>query len=108
MNAAGEASFRKEVSVDLAETLNYVYFGHGDTQEFQVACVWVGLYQYGPPNDEDTDLGPYEAWRAENVGYAVTDAFIPSSKAWLRDRAYVLWGNDRVGKIGRFKNEDEV
>ena len=107
MNAGGEESFLEEANVDLAEALNDVYFGHC-TQEFEDACVSVGLCQYGPPNEEDTDLGPYEAWRAENVGYAVTDAFIPSQKARLRDRAYVLWDNDRVGKIGRFKDEDKV
>ena len=110
MNAGGGESFRKEANVDLAEALNAAYFDPGNTQEFEVGCVLVGLCQYGPPNDEDTDLGPYEAWRAENVGYAVTDAFIPecSSKARLRDCAYVLWDNDRVEKIGRFKYEDKV
>jgi hypothetical protein len=107
LNTGLEASFLDEVNVDLPEILYAVYFGDG-TQDFEEACDSVALYRYGQTNDEDTDSGPYEAWRTENVGWGVPESFIPEPKAWLRDRAYVLWDSDRVRKMGGFKNEDEV
>ena len=87
--------------------LSTVYFGDGRSQEFEVACDRIGLHQFGQPNDEDTDLGPYRAWGTENVGFGMYESFIPEIKVWLRERAYVLWDSDRVRKMGVLKNEDE-
>ncbi|KAK4148372.1 hypothetical protein C8A00DRAFT_39076 [Chaetomidium leptoderma] len=107
LNTGLNASFLDKANVELPEILYAVYFGDG-TQDFEEACDSVAPHRYGQPNDEDTDLGPYEAWRTENVGWGVPESFIPEPKAWLRDRAYVLWDSDRVRKMGGFKNEDEV
>jgi hypothetical protein len=107
LNTGREASFLDEVDVHLPDILYDVYFG-GGTQDFEEACHLVAPDRYGQPNDEDTDLGPYEAWRTENVGWGVPESFIPEPKAWLRDRAYVLWDSDRVRKMSRLRNEDEV
>ncbi|KAK3294506.1 uncharacterized protein B0H64DRAFT_443583 [Chaetomium fimeti] len=107
LNTGLEASVLDKVNVELPEILGYVYFGDGISQDFEEACDRVGLHEFGHPSDEDTDLGPYKAWRTENVGSGMPESFIPGLKTWLRDRAYVLWDSDRVGKIGRFKDGDE-
>jgi hypothetical protein len=107
LNTGLQASLLDGVNIDLPDMLHAVYFGDG-TQEFEEACNSVALDRYGQPNDEDTDLGPYEAWRTENIGWGVPESFIPEPKAWLRDRAYVLWDNDRVRMMGSLKNGDEV
>ncbi|KAK4032065.1 hypothetical protein C8A01DRAFT_20816, partial [Parachaetomium inaequale] len=99
LNDGRHASFLDKADLHLPGILYAVYFE---------ACDSVAPDRYGQPNDEDTDLGPYEAWRTENVGWGVPESFISELKTWLRNRAYVLWDSDRVRKIGRFKNEDEV
>lgn len=102
MNTTLNTSPLHEVDMNLSENLYGVYFGDG-SQEFEEACDLVAPNRYGQPNDEDTDLGPYEAWRTENVGWGVPKFLIPDSKACLRDRAYVLWDSNRVRKMGRLK-----
>ncbi len=63
MDAGLNAFFLDKESLDLPEILNKVYFGDGFCQKFEDACGSVALDRYGPPNDEDGDLGPYEVWR---------------------------------------------
>jgi hypothetical protein len=72
---------------------------YGGDVHFYQRCESVALHQYGQPNDEDVDLGPYRAWRAEHAGRMVTQSFLFSDD-WFRDRAYVLWDSDRVHKMG--------
>ncbi len=108
MDAGLNAGFRDKVDVDLPEILYMIYFGErrigeGYSQDFEDACSSVALDRYGQPNDEDPDLGPYEVWRTENAGWGVPESFIPEPKAWLRDRAYVLWDGDRAREMGGFR-----
>jgi len=48
------------------------------------------------PANEDTDRGPYEAWRAANSDRWLEDSCMFSEAAWLRERAYVFWDADRL------------
>ena len=110
MNTGLERYPVKGANVFVPHILCAVYFGRsgdGFSQEFEEACDQIGLHQFGQPSDEDTDLGPYEAWGTENVGFGMYESFIPEIKVWLRERAYVLWDSDRVRKMGVLKNEDE-
>ncbi len=98
---------RKFRDIDLVETLHNVYFGsdssRGFIREFEDARRPIAIDRYGPPNDEDTDLGPYEAWRTENEGWGVPETFAPGANTWLRGRAYVLCDSERVRRMGRLK-----
>ncbi|GAB1311794.1 hypothetical protein MFIFM68171_02004 [Madurella fahalii] len=97
--AAGiHASFcNKSYTLELSDALIGVY---GDGEDFYQRCESVTLHQYGQPNDEDIDSGPYQAWRTENAGSRVAESFLLSAD-WLRDCAYVFWDSDRVQKMGR-------
>ncbi len=46
--------------------------------------------------EDDTDQGPYEAWREANADYWLSDSCMSSDAAWLRERAYVFWDEDRL------------
>ncbi|KAK3292943.1 uncharacterized protein B0H64DRAFT_476570 [Chaetomium fimeti] len=95
--AAGiSASFRDAPALELPEVLLDVY---GGDEDFYQRCKSVALHQYSQPNDEDTDSGPYQAWRSENASDTVTESFMLSDD-WLRDCAYVFWDSDRVQTMG--------
>ncbi len=46
--------------------------------------------------DDNTDRGPYEAWRKANSDRWLEDSVMLSEAGWLRDRAYVFWDGDRL------------
>lgn len=57
------------------------------------------LYSIAPRHTgqpEDTDRGPFEAWRNTNGHLKVESSVMVSDNTWLRERAYVLWDEDRV------------
>ena len=107
MNTGLKGNSVKGANVFVPDILCAVYFGDGRSQEFEESCDQIGLHQFGQPSDDDTDLGPYEAWGTENVGWGMPESFIPEPKVWLRERAYVLRDSDRVRKMGVLKNVDE-
>jgi hypothetical protein len=86
--------------LELADHLDDVYTSKEDRYQ---RCGSVGWHQYGQPNDEDTDLGPYQAWRAENATLNVAESFLLGDY-WLRDRAYVFWDSGRVQEMGRLRD----
>ncbi|KND92089.1 hypothetical protein TOPH_03424, partial [Tolypocladium ophioglossoides CBS 100239] len=47
-------------------------------------------------DDTDTDMGPYESWRAAHYDLPRADWLMLSDDAWLRERAYVLWDLERI------------
>lgn len=99
MAAGIRASFYDPAALDLPHVLVEVY---GDDENFHQRCGSIALHQYGQPNDEDIDSGPYHMWRTENAGLSVTDSFLLNDD-WLRDCAYVFWDSDRVQKMGMFR-----
>jgi len=54
--------------------------------------------RHGDETEEDTDRGPYEAWREANSERWPADACMLSDSAWLRERGYVFWDGDRLRK----------
>jgi hypothetical protein len=93
------ASFCDAPALELSDVLVEVY---GSDEHFYQRCESVALHQYGQPNDEDIDSGPYQVWRTENARRRVIKSFLLSDD-WLRDCAYVFWDRDRVQKMGRFR-----
>ena len=96
MTAGTRTSLCDSSALEISDVLIDVY---GDDEQSRQKCELVGLHQYGQPNDEDFDLGPYQVWRTVNARYEVAEAFLMCSD-WLRNCAYVLWDRDRVGKVG--------
>ncbi len=52
--------------------------------------------RYSGQVEDDTDRGPYEAWREANAECWLADSCMLREAAWLRERAYVFWDGDRV------------
>ncbi|KAH6618377.1 hypothetical protein B0J18DRAFT_437206 [Chaetomium sp. MPI-SDFR-AT-0129] len=60
------------------------------------------LYGHQIGNDKvDMDPGPYRAWREENKDQWLEDSCMHESAAWLRERAYVFWDDDRLRNLPR-------
>ncbi len=104
MTAGTDASFSNPPALELSDVLFFHVYG-GD-ERFSQRCESVGLHQYGQPNNQDIDSGPYQVWRTENTGWKVSGLFL-IGRDWLRSCAYVLWDSDRVLKMGRFGTESE-
>ncbi|KAK3900671.1 hypothetical protein C8A05DRAFT_17042 [Staphylotrichum tortipilum] len=106
LNGDIRASLRDDANASLPEALCNSY-SINTIEISEELCDSVALDRYGQSNDGDTDLGPYEVWRAANVGRRVSDSVMADDNAWLRDRAYVLWDGDRVRKMGGFKKDGD-
>ena len=52
--------------------------------------------RYSGQTEDDTDRGPYEAWREANADRWLADSCMLSEAAWLRERAYVFWDGNRL------------
>jgi hypothetical protein len=61
----------------------------------------IALRRDNPP-DDDTDQGPYEAWRNAHADSTLEESVMFGDDAWLRERAYVFWDRDRIQQ--RFKD----
>jgi hypothetical protein len=48
---------------------------------------------------DDTDRGPYQAWRNGNAGRSLKSSVMSMYTPFLRERAYVLWDSERVEKL---------
>jgi hypothetical protein len=102
LDAGISSSFRDPPAFELPDLL-WINVYNGAEHSHQ-RCESVARHQYGQPNDEDTDAGPYQVWRTENAAYDVAESFWLSND-WLRKCAYVLWDSDRVQKMGGFRKE---
>ncbi len=102
LDAGIGATFR-DGSLDELSDILLMNVYDGD-EHFWRRCDSIAPHQYGQPNDDDMDLGPYQAWLAESPTY-LTQAFFPPDE-WLRDCAYVFWDSDRVQKMGGFGNKE--
>ncbi|CAK7210543.1 hypothetical protein SBRCBS47491_000819 [Sporothrix bragantina] len=52
---------------------------------------------------KDADRGPFEAWWAATKELPLHSTLMMNSNAGLRDRAYVLWDEDRLKEYNLFK-----
>ncbi len=53
---------------------------------------------HGEQPEEHPDKGPYEAWHNLHVGLTLGESLMCYRDAWLRERAYVFWDQDRMQK----------
>ncbi|KAK3902172.1 hypothetical protein C8A05DRAFT_15727 [Staphylotrichum tortipilum] len=56
----------------------------------------IALRRGDSPEEDDTDQGPYKAWRNAHADSTLEESLMFEDDAWLRGRAYVFWDRHRV------------
>ncbi|KAK3946828.1 hypothetical protein QBC32DRAFT_225409 [Pseudoneurospora amorphoporcata] len=93
--------------MSLSEALRQVYDADGQMiEEYSEEQLRSMAPRHSDQTEEDTDSGPYQAWRNANAGLTLEESIMMADNSWLRERAYVFWDAHRVSKLQDGFGED--
>ncbi|KAK1775415.1 hypothetical protein QBC45DRAFT_422270 [Copromyces sp. CBS 386.78] len=93
--------------ISLPEALGQLYDADGQMiEEYSEEQLRSMAPRHSDQTEEDTDCGPYQAWRNANEGLSLEESIMMAHNSWLRERAYVFWDAHRVSKLQDGFGED--